>query len=166
MSHCIDYILDGGKCTIGIESTIVRIDQNKATVLRLGGLSIEYLEDILQQKITLNNQHTDQPTAPGMLGSHYAPHKRLILVDDLHTAIHTHIHKRFAVLSLDSFFDNVPTHLQFRLSSTGNMHAAAAALFDTLHTIDALNIDLILAQKLPDTGLGKAINDRLQRAAF
>jgi L-threonylcarbamoyladenylate synthase len=156
----IAYILDGGVCGIGIESTIVGFADEKSIVYRLGGLSIEDIEHAIGHvEIMLNA--SSNPKTPGQLKSHYAPQKKLILGDIAQHLTHAH-HKRVAVLS---FKQNYQATHQFILSPAGDLIEAAKNLFMALRMLDKLPIDTILTELLPNEGLGRAINDRLKRAA-
>ncbi|MCI0751018.1 MAG: threonylcarbamoyl-AMP synthase [Flammeovirgaceae bacterium] len=156
----IEYILDGGPCTIGIESTIIGFDQNSPVIYRLGGLSVEAIESTVG-KVSVQLHSASNPMAPGQLKSHYAPKKKLILgnIDKLTIK---HFHEKVGVLS---FQQEYPEFHQQVLSQRGDLDEAAQNLFNALRVLDKLPIDLIIAELVPDTGLGRAINDRLKRAA-
>jgi L-threonylcarbamoyladenylate synthase len=156
----IQYILDGGPCPVGIESTIVGFENDLPIVYRMGGLSIEMIEKIAG-KIRVEAHSSSNPKAPGQLKSHYAPAKRLILgdIDELLQKYPAHCS---AMLTFQRDFNS--PH-QVILSPTGSMEEAARNLFSALRTLDKMEVDVILAELVPDTGLGKAINDRLKRAA-
>lgn len=155
----IDYILDGGVCDVGIESTIIGFVDEKTTLFRLGGLGIEEIERVVGT-VHLQLNASSNPLAPGQLKSHYAPGKKVI-IGDIETLLQ-HYGNESAVLS---FRKDYKTEHQFILSPSGNMAEAAQNLFLALRKLDKLPIDTILAEYAPDEGLGKAINDRLRRAA-
>ena len=160
----IPYILDGGPCTVGLESTIVGLDHGVPTVFRLGGLSIEEIHSVIGDVQIRVNQSSD-PRAPGMLKSHYAPLKPLF-IGDLSSLFEQH-KKEFPVLILfNRYIPNYPIDRQLLLSENGSVNEAAANLFSVLRRADKLSGDLILAESVPEVGLGIAINDRLKRAAF
>jgi L-threonylcarbamoyladenylate synthase len=156
----IAYILDGGPCTIGIESTIVGFNNDQATVYRLGGLGIEDIEKVIGS-VDIMLHSSSNPKAPGQLKSHYAPSKRLV-IGNLDLALAGDPNPKVAVLSFQKDY-KVPN--QFILSSTGNLTEAAKNLFLGLRTLDKMPVDFILTDLAPDQGLGRAINDRLKRAA-
>ncbi|MFC3417195.1 L-threonylcarbamoyladenylate synthase [Algoriphagus hitonicola] len=161
----IPYILDGGKCEVGLESTIVGMEDGEIIIYRLGGLELSAIEARVGQ-VQVKTHSSSNPSAPGLLESHYAPRKRLIL-GDLEAMVSAHIHKEldFGVLSFQRKFRDVPHNRQVQLSESGNLREAAQKLFSAMRELDELEVDCILAERLPDEGLGKAINDRLQRAS-
>lgn len=161
----IPYILDGGPCQIGIESTIIRLVNNEVEVLRLGGLSIEAIETVIGQPVRTIKTSSSNPTAPGMLSSHYAPRKK-VLLGDIGLNIVNFDPQRVGVLSFQRLLAEVPRAQQFVLSPDGDLGEAARNLFAALRYLDTLPIDIILAEPVPAAGLGNAINDRLQRASY
>lgn len=156
----VSMVLDGGPCTIGVESTILQLSNGKIKVLRWGGLSIEDLAPFDVQ-IEVNTHSTSNPSAPGMLTSHYSPRKKMKLVSSF-SQLNEFENQRVGFLTWTSKSQN-SRHLT--LSENGDMAEASKNLFSFLRQLDAMDIDLIIAEKVPDVGLGKAINDRLTRAA-
>lgn len=155
----IKYVLDGGPSAIGIESTIVGFENNKTIVHRLGGIAVEEIEDVVGDVEVINT-----PTAlksPGQLKSHYSPSKKMF-VADLTKAVEMVDLQRVAVLSFKE--DYKATH-QAILSPGGDLTEAAKNLFDALRRLDKLPVDLIIAELVPEEGIGRAINDRLRRAS-
>lgn len=154
----VDYILDGGTCEVGIESTIVGMEDGKVCVYRLGGTTIEAIESIIG-KVELKINSSGDPTAPGQLKSHYSPMKKVVIgnIDQLLTK-----YNNAAVLNFGSKKYNA---IEFNLSEKGDLIEAAANLFTGLRTLDESQADVILCAELPEEGLGIAINDRLRRAA-
>jgi len=156
----IDYILDGGPCQVGIESTIVDCSGPETTVLRLGGLSLEAIERTIGQ-VSVNLHSSSRPGAPGMLTAHYAPSKPLRLV-------HSLIEERSSEWQQGRVlaWQNIPEGLSGEvLSPAGDLHEAARELFTLLRRLDSGEGSFLIAEQVPDTGLGRAINDRLRRAA-
>ncbi|HXH19911.1 MAG TPA: L-threonylcarbamoyladenylate synthase [Chitinophagales bacterium] len=162
----VAYILDGGKCAVGIESTILKVEDDVITVLRLGGIELEKIQEITG--IPLRHQfHTpDKPESPGMLASHYAPGKKLVL-GDIEENLRNCTGMKIGVLVFSkSRKDKLPAGAQeLILSSAGDLHEAARNLFSHLRQLDDSDAEVILAEPVPDEGLGRAINDRLRRAA-
>ena len=164
----IPYILDGGTCSVGLESTIISFLEDKPRLLRFGGLPVEAIEAVVGKVELPETGFVDNPVAPGMLARHYATKHPLLLgdADDLirESQLH-HEGKRIATISLSKSFPSVPSTHQFILSGEGNLEEAARRLFHAMRLADAMDIDLIIAEKFPDSGLGRAINDRLKRAS-
>lgn len=157
----IKYILDGGSCTVGLESTIVGFKGGKAIVHRLGGTSIEQLRKIVGDvEVDINN--SSNPVAPGMLKSHYSPGRKLILGDIEKNAAKFE-DQQIGVISFEK--DYGVGKKQFVLSPSGDLEEAAGNLFKALRFMDNPEIELILSEQVPSHGLGLAINDRLRRAA-
>ncbi len=158
----IDYILDGGKCTVGIESTIIGIEDGEVCVYRLGGLAIEDIEKEVG-KVSLRINNSSDPKAPGQLKDHYAPNKPLY-IGNLDELIAKHSTKKIAAIC----FGKTPSAKQnvtyFYLSEKENLKEAAINLFSFLRRTGEGDLDVIVAELLPEKGLGRAINDRLRRA--
>lgn len=158
----IPYILEGGATEIGVESTIVGFENNQVVVYRLGGLAIEEIERVVGKVLVQTNTSSD-PKSPGMLKSHYAPRKRLVLTDAFD--ITDDELSRVGVIAWDKKVVGVPDHHQIVLSEKGSLKEAAKHLFAAMRTLDETDVDYIIAVRVPDVGLGRAINDRLKRAA-
>jgi len=159
----IPFVLDGGDCKVGIESTIVSFDSDDVTVLRIGVCKIERIEKVVG-KVSVKPHANSDPMAPGMMDSHYSP-LTSIKVGDIDRMIDDHKDKTIGILSFDKYYDNVVKSHQFVLSEKSDLSEAATRLFTGLRQLDALNLQLILTEYVPDEGLGRAINDRLKRAA-
>lgn len=159
----ISYILDGGPCTIGIESTIVGFEGDDAVIFRTGAVAREDIEQVIGN-VSIRTAATDNPVTPGQLHKHYSPHKKMLL-GDIRKLLTTVDVSKAATLSLMSMFPQLDRKRQLILSPTGNLEEAAKNLFSTLRQLDKLDVDFILAEEVPDTGIGRAINDRLRRAA-
>jgi L-threonylcarbamoyladenylate synthase len=161
----IPYILDGGPCTVGLESTIVGMEGDEIIVYRLGGLEISELEKSVGP-VKVKDHSSSNPASPGQLESHYAPRKPFVL-GNLQDLVKDHLQSgtNFAVLSYSDFFPELKTDHQIRLSPGRNLHEAAKNLFSAMRKLDEGNSAVILAELLPEEGLGRAINDRLRRAS-
>lgn len=159
----IPYILDGGSCQLGLESTIVGFENEQAIIYRKGGVSIEAIEAVIG-RVQVKAHSTSNPQAPGMLKSHYAPHIPLI-VGKIEKHISQFAGKKVGILSFQKEFQEIPKNQQIILSKNGDLAEAAKHLFSAMRLLDQMNLDVILAEFLPEEGLGRAINDRLKRAA-
>ena len=164
----IDFILDGGHCRVGLESTIVGFPGGVATVLRKGGLAIEAIEQLLGHAVAVRTHSNSQPAAPGMLSRHYSPGNRIEIVErindaevDEHTTAHVVFGKGGAAFAAGS----TGKPAVFDLSPTGDLAEAARNLFRVLRLLGEHKYELVAVELLPEAGLGRAINDRLRRAA-
>lgn len=178
----IDYILDGGPCAIGIESTIVSISEDdEVTVLRLGGLDIDSISAVLGKSISEVLTTHSNPQAPGQLDQHYAPGSSMIPWDpngsDAESALLNHpsdeavgllwfSHQQAQQwLSLHPAAAAIKTMKHYHLSEDGNDKEAAMNLFGTLRRFDKDQCHKVYFVWAPPAGLGRAINDRLKRAS-
>jgi L-threonylcarbamoyladenylate synthase len=157
----IPYILDGGTCTVGVESTIVGMEEEELVIYRVGGLSAEEIKKVTGIRARYDLLHR-QPTTPGQLKSHYAPHKPVIIGDPAQL-IYEYAGKKIAVIAFTHAYANA--YLNRTLSVKGDLAEAAANLFSALRELDQSDADLIIAEVFPKEGLGIAINDRLSRAS-
>ena len=160
----ISYVLDGGDCAKGIESTIVGFEGNTPVIYRPGVISAEEIKALVGA-VETHRKETQNPLSPGMLPSHYAPHTPLFLTESVADLTAAFLPTGTAVLSFKQACLLVPTINQEVLSPRGDLYEAAANLYKALHRLDGLNCQRIIAERVPDTGIGKAINDRLQKAA-
>lgn len=152
----VDLVLDAGPCRVGVESTIVKVDGERAILLRPGGVAREDIERVIGAAL---ERPAGSIEAPGMLESHYAPTARLRL--------------NVAAPSTDeaylAFGPAPQSGRVFQLSAAQDLVEAAANLFAQLHAADRAvsegGLSGIAAAPIPSDGLGEAINDRLRRAA-
>jgi L-threonylcarbamoyladenylate synthase len=159
----IPYILDGGPCQVGIESTIVGFEGPELVVYRLGGIPVEAIETIMGP-VRVMAHSSSNPKAPGMLNSHYAPLKP-VFTAGLDNLVARHGAASVGVLSFKHTYPHVPPENQFVLSEAGSTTEAAQRLFAGLRYLDGLPVAAIYAELLPERELGRAINDRIRRAA-
>jgi L-threonylcarbamoyladenylate synthase len=179
----IDWILDGGPCEVGVESTIIAVaESGELTLLRPGGLPVEEIERVAGKtvvRITAANAE-NAPLAPGMLASHYAPRKPLLILPETLTRLKQFPPEilsrgKLAVLAIHSSDEIAQRELQrigvrpvgLRcLTNSGDLSEAARALFRSLRELDETDADVIVCEPCEtQTGLGFAIGDRLRRAA-
>jgi L-threonylcarbamoyladenylate synthase len=158
----IPYILDGGPCSVGLESTIIGFEEDDIILYRHGAVPLESIEALTGKPVKQLIQHVQIDT-PGQLKSHYAPHIPL-WVGDVDSLMQVHHGKKIAVISFNKKYTYPEPAFQFVLSPSADFHEAARNLFKVLREIDALDADIIIAERFPEVGLGRAINDRLQRA--
>lgn len=158
----IAYVLDGGRCEVGLESTIVGFEKEQVVVHRLGGMKLDDIENVVG-RVRLKVNHSSNPVAPGMIKSHYSPGKRLLL-GNIEENLTRNENVGLGIISFQQDY-HIPNVKQVILSRDGNMEEAARNIFSALRQMDNPNIKLILAEHVPNEGLGLAINDRLERAA-
>jgi len=183
LANEVDYILDGGPCRVGVESTVLFIPGEPGAsatgvlrgltpsgspvplLLRPGGVSVEEIEasigPIMIRAATSDTDETAQP-APGMLTRHYAPRTPL----EIHESVpDPGRNERVGLLSFGPQRDACGFAHTEILSSTADLTEAAAGFFAAVRRLDAQNLDRIIATPFPEQGLGRALNDRLRRAA-
>ena len=161
----IPMILDGGSCQNGIESTIIGFENDLPVLYRLGSISIEEIENEIGP-VPIKNFEDQNPSAPGMMARHYAPKTKTLIVSSIYDTINYCKGKKIGLLVFNSKINDNNILHQEVLSINGNLKEAASQLYVALHRLDALNLDVIIAERFPDNQLGRAINDRLERAAF
>lgn len=162
----IDYLLDGGPCVVGVESTVLLLESDgRVRLLRPGGVACEEIEAVIGPLSPPSHATTADDRAvlsPGMLPQHYAPRTPLTLVADMGVWSDPN---RCGLLTLQPH----PAASRFAaaevLSVNGNLTEAAANFFAALRRLDAARVERIVAERLPNRGLGVALNDRLTRAA-
>jgi L-threonylcarbamoyladenylate synthase len=152
----VALILDGGRCAVGVESTVLDLSDETPTLLRPGGVPLELLEAALGL-IAASTGDSDTPRSPGQLASHYAPRLPLRMnvvaarPGEAFLAFGPHEPAGFATV--------------LNLSPGGDLVEAAANLFAMLRRLDRPDFSGIAVMPIPEEGLGRAINDRLRRAA-
>lgn len=155
----VPLILDGGAAAFGIESTIVSIRDGKIVAHRHGAVSIEELERVVGP--IRENPAGDRPEAPGELPFHYAPHTRLVIVDSVDEI--TIGNSGFLAFGQP---ESPPKSRVLRvLSPRHDLREAAAHFFSHLIELDKEHVEVIYAERLPETGLGRAMMDRLKKAS-
>ncbi len=164
LEHKVSYILDGGDCSVGVESTIISFLDKTPTILRYGGLAVEAIEKIIGKVNLPVEGFIDNPVAPGQLARHYATKHKLI-IGCPNDYLNVYDPLKIATISLHKEYENLPIENQFILSKEKNLDEAAQKLFAAMRKIDSMDFDIIVAEKFPEEGLGRAINDRLKRAS-
>ncbi|OHD64565.1 MAG: threonylcarbamoyl-AMP synthase [Spirochaetes bacterium RBG_13_51_14] len=158
----VDMIIDGGDCTVGVESTIVKLDGDRNIILRPGGVPIEEIEAMIgpAERVTETEK---KPEAPGQFPSHYSPTVPVQLADNIRDIDFSRPDAGFLLFRKPDF--DVPLERTEILSIDGDLKEAAANLFSALHLLDKMKIRVIVAEPVPENGLGIAIMDRLRKAA-
>ena len=160
----IPMILEGGECQKGIESTIIGFEDGEAVIYRFGSLALEEIEKVIG-KIEVKNKKEQAPDAPGMLAKHYAPRTKTILVKNIDETLKGIDNQSIGLLRFTGDYTSEKIKHAAILSKSGDLNEAAANLYSALHWLDQLSLDLIITERFPDHGLGKTINDRLERAS-
>jgi L-threonylcarbamoyladenylate synthase len=157
----VDYILDGGKTQVGIESTIITLNEKGFEILRHGVITREDLERVVpfhSEKDTSNSI-----VAPGMLKSHYSPNKPLFFLGDNH--LDGMDRSNAGLLSFNTK-DTKGYRMVIPLSTSGDLREYAVNLFAAIHKMEESDVEYIVAEPVEEHGVGLAIMDRLRKAAF
>ncbi|MCH9653083.1 MAG: threonylcarbamoyl-AMP synthase [Planctomycetes bacterium] len=165
----IKLILDGGPCSVGVESTVIQCIDEIPVLLRPGGISLEEIEACIGRvRIAKIEDHAEvkSPESPGMLPKHYAPRARLVIADKLDQLPAKGVNGLLSLYPLEeTFLKGSQFSAQEILSPAGDLRVAAAKLFTALRNLDSAGVENIVALRMPEKGLGRTINNRLDRAA-
>ena len=168
----IDMVLDGGPCRVGVESTVLQLTDERPILLRPGGTTLEEIEQVIGSvslpTTTAVREAPGGMASPGMLSRHYAPRTPLIVRTPETGSIAENAlgkEKRLGLLAFRPGGDVAQFARVEVLSPGGDLREAAANFFAALRRLDAAGLELIVADQLPESGLGRALNDRLRRAA-
>jgi len=157
----IDMILDGGNCTVGIESTILLIEEEEISLLRPGGTPLESIIEVVGE-VKPFRKTGDIPNSPGQLPFHYSP------TTPIHLLTLENIEKtkkqKVGAIFLSGNYSKFKFTKEIILSRSASLSEAAANLFSTLHKLDDLQLDSILIEPFPEVGLGVALMDRIKKA--
>ncbi|ERI93468.1 Sua5/YciO/YrdC/YwlC family protein [Clostridiales bacterium oral taxon 876 str. F0540] len=176
----VEYILGGGSCTVGLESTIIDCTVNPPCVLRPGGITLSMLKvvdaSIYIDPAVMKKPEADlKPKAPGMKYRHYAPKAPMkIIHGDLKKTIakineivqnYIDENKKVGILATDETKDSYPNGLVISLGSRNSMESVGKNLFEALRTFDDASVDIILSEAFEEKDLGTAIMNRLNKSA-
>lgn len=161
------FILRGLSSSVGIESTILDITRKPPVILRRGGISIEEISAVIG---TVHEEihASSHPKSPGQLKHHYSPNTPLLFLESVHSLSELSLPNRVGLLlpnQMDVSGLPISVSVVRFLSNQNDLKEMARNLFSTLHELDGMNLDLIVAIQVPNIGIGKAINDRLRRAS-
>lgn len=156
LGNAIPYILDGGDCSRGIESTIVGFESGKPVLYRYGSLSVQEIEE-LTGPLEIRINQSSNPVAPGQVKVHYSPHKPVRTGNPI-------AGKKAGMIRFKEYAEDYDTSFQKILSPEGDLYIAARRLYGFLRDWDDSDVDEILVEWVPEGGIGNAINDRLRRA--
>jgi L-threonylcarbamoyladenylate synthase len=154
------YVLDGGDCEVGLESTIVGIHENTIQIYREGAVTREMIEEHFDN---VEVSDSDEIKSPGQMLKHYAPKKRLHMFNSVEEVP---IRLNTALFLLNSKIENTDIENVMYLSKDGNLDEVAKNLFSILHEADKSDYNEIVGFYVEDVGIGRAINDKLKRASY
>ena len=156
----VDFIIDGGKTTVGIESTIIRLTNKGFQILRNGIITREEIETVVPFD---NEAEIEQLSAPGMLKSHYSPRKKLLIADSALLQIDK---STAGLISFSGQLENGYRKV-IRVSENADLKDYAVNMFAAMHTFeDDEEIETIIAEPVSETGIGIAVMDRLRKAEY
>jgi len=157
----VDYILDDGNCSIGIESTIVSFENNELIIHRLGGITYEeIIKNIGKCSIKENKKKI-----PGQFKKHYSPNKR-VYVGKINKLYNKFKNKKIGILCFDKKYDFIDEKCQILLTENSSLEEASKNFYLSLYKLDSLNdIDLILTSYVPNFSIGRSINDRIRKCS-
>jgi len=166
------FCIEGGKTNIGLESTVISLNESKPSILRLGVITKSDLEQVLGEEFIEANKPSKKVLSPGMLYKHYAPNAELQIIDKFEDFIleidRLNLqNKRIGILASDQTIQMLGQSKDVIFKSLGNkdnLLEISNRLFDKLLEFDSSNVDIILTERFIDNGLGKAIMDKLERA--
>jgi len=163
LGDAIGLILDGGPCAVGVESTVCALAEEQAVILRPGGVSVEEVEAVIGP-VTVGQSPQPDRRSPGTLPSHYAPRVPLFLIACGAPLPRPAAGERTGLLLLQPRLVEGYATVEY-LSQGGNLIEAAANLFAALRRLDSAGLDRVIVESVPECGIGRAIMDRLRRAA-
>ncbi|HET6847154.1 MAG TPA: Sua5 family C-terminal domain-containing protein, partial [Anaerolineales bacterium] len=165
LGNTIDLILDGGPCSVGVESTIVSLIGSQAELLRPGSITLEQLSAVIGP-LRRSSAVVDQPTAPGQLARHYATQTPVTIMSSIKARPALHKNERAGLVTFSPASSTDKRFVAIEvLSATGDLREAARHLFAALRRLDALGLDRIYVEPCHEEGLGMAIMDRLRRCS-
>jgi L-threonylcarbamoyladenylate synthase len=159
----VPFILEGGVCEKGIESTIIGFENDNPVLYRVGAISNEEIEKCIG-KLEVKNTAFVSPQAPGMFNKHYSPKTKFVVSENINLTIQENKDANVGFLLFSNNYDFLPDNKYFELSKNEDLGEAARNLYAAMHQLDEMNFDVIYAEKLPQKELGITINDRLYRA--
>lgn len=157
----VEHVIDGGDTSVGIESTVISLNQDGFELLRPGAISVQDVETVIpKSKFFSEEKHMK---SPGLLKSHYSPRKPLYIIDE--SEINTDTSNAGLISFGQSKYSHKYKYLEI-LSENKDLGEAAINLFSAIHKLEDADVDFIVAEPVPETGIGIAIMDRLRKAAY
>jgi L-threonylcarbamoyladenylate synthase len=174
----IDYIIDGGICKVGVESTVLDITGEIPVILRPGGVSLEQLQKVIGRVDTAYNpldSGNEKPRSPGMKYRHYSPKAEMYLVEGESDMVIEKINQlslrnkqeglKVGVLASEENASRYNADLIISIGKRDNLEEIAANLFSSLRKFDNINVDIIYSETFNETGIGRAVMNRLKKAS-
>lgn len=159
----IEYVLDGGSCVGGLESTIIGFPNMIPTIYRVGMITQEEIEQLIGPVVMNQRKKT---VAPGMLKSHYAPQTPLLLSENIENGVERFKGEKVGILTYNILVPGIPATQQILICEDNDFRMAATKLYAALHQLDKGGYDVIVVRKFPSIGIGNTLNDRLLRASL
>lgn len=165
----IDMVIDGGSCMVGLESTVIDVTEEKAVILRPGGVTFDDIKnlgiDVSYDRHLIDKTTVVKPKSPGMKYKHYAPKGNLVVLEGEYENIKAYINKfpEAGVLTFDEY--PIGNEIEFSLGSIYKSEQGSKLLFDCLRKFDALGVETMFAVKPKEDGIGFALCNRLFKAA-
>ncbi len=170
----VDLIIDSGETMIGVESTVLDVTELPLKILRLGGITLESLREVVTD-IIIANSNIEIKRSPGMLSKHYSPKAKLILIEEKDKEMIRKVWKtalqyekkgdKVGIIACKENAEKYPGLLVKVLGEAQDLNSCAHNLFAQLRELDKQKCDIIIAESFENKGLGRAIMDRLRRAA-
>ena len=164
LGEALEIILDGGPCTVGVESTVCALTNESVVILRPGGVTVEEIEAVIGPVTVIPPSHADA-RSPGTLPRHYSPHVPLVLLAPGEAIPSPSGKERVGLLTLAPRPGTEGYAVREVLSKSGDVLEAATHLFAALRRLDQAGVARVIVEPVPETGIGRAIMDRLRRAA-
>ncbi len=160
----IPYILEGGNCLQGIESTIIGFEDDRPIIYRLGSISVEEITQVILD-VEVRVKPESHPVAPGMLPYHYSPRTPMLLTDDIIETVKRFDGKRIGIITHSKSIDIGDNITEIRLTLTDDLKEAGRNLYASMQNLDSRELEVIIAERFPDKELGRTLNDRLEKAS-
>ncbi len=157
-----EKVIDGGACRVGVESTVITFTGEVPVILRHGGLSREDIEEVIGPVEVIDSAKDIKKESPGQMLNHYAPKTPLEIVQPIPSNLRTD--EKVGIILPESSGENFNGPVEF-LSRKGDLKEMAINLYAALRRLDTLDLKLLVATPFPDEGIGRALNDRLKKAA-
>ena len=160
----VEYVIQGGNTSVGIESSVVAVEEGRIQILRPGKITAADIRAVLPEAVVVDftKPVDNHLPSPGLLNSHYSPKKPLYIADDLSQFKG----QRYGYIAFSDPAKNAEAKQVVVLSRNGDLAEAATNLFGALHLMEEAEIDFIVAEPIKEEGIGIAIMDRLKKAAF